>query len=808
MASDIKSGRYRIFSAGNPDVSIGVYNAAVNRGANIAVFKSVGSTTGASFSDVWDITYRADGTARIVNVYSGKLFDLWNGEAKNATNIQQWDENNSDAQKWTIEPTGKQTTRGTKVYKNYKICLAKDHRYIVDTFGQKASPGSNIMLYEYLGELDQEWNFVSVPLYESNGLYEIRSFAAPNMCLDVKTWSKENGARVHLFDVAGTNNQKWYLEQVDGKWKIRSINSGKYLDLFHGNEYVKDGQQVGQWENNNQSNQRWKLTEFGTYAIGGKECAVVSIGSYATSDGNTWLLDSSTGLTTLRTWVVVHAKDGTAVQLWVLVPTTATDKTMPIPQKMGVSARPTGAVRSDIEVGKSAYLTWECADAWATVGANHYEWRYRKRYMNATRSTWGAWSSWSEWRTANCNVRGNTAWLADDLPLEDRWFDWTQGKQEEFEYQVRTYGTGDTAAITGAPGDCVVKIWRRPKVNFTKAAFSGDGLHLEYISDYAYGTNHINVRHIKVARTGKNILRGGTYFATGDINTSFVIPLERINFKELQDGDQLTVYFDNGTEAFNRSDTIVQTLPVALNSASHVDFHINYKTNDKKNQLEVDFPALDTRKCYFAYGDKIYSVEEPYKVDGGRAYYSIPFPYEDFVVYCSAMSSDMDTWGVGTLDSSQVRYKPAHAWSWGTNDGLAIALNVADGIITDRSITNEHEKYRLSGRKRNVVRFDTVSNSEYTASGIIRGEDMLADLIALQEQKFALYRPPYGGMVRVAITDVSYTTNARYTEVKVSMVEVESLWLSTGETRHGATGYAFIWSRLTTLSGFLESWTG
>ena len=96
--------------------------------------------------------------------------------------------------------------------------------------------------------------------------YSIKSVNS-GKALDVSWGSKDNGANVLQYTYNGYLNQKWYLErQSDGYYVIKSANSGKVLDVAWGSK--DDGANVQQCEYYGNSAQQWELRKVGSsYAI-------------------------------------------------------------------------------------------------------------------------------------------------------------------------------------------------------------------------------------------------------------------------------------------------------------------------------------------------------------------------------------------------------------------------------------------------------------------------------------------------------------------------------------------------------------
>ncbi len=100
--------------------------------------------------------------------------------------------------------------------------------------------------------------------YQCTGLinYPIEKFiysCKDGRCLDA-TLDVFCGAGAQLWTWHGGKNQRWYIKKIEGNtFTIRSINSGKYLDVAG---YSMDNNAtVHQWNPNNSENQMWEINQ-------------------------------------------------------------------------------------------------------------------------------------------------------------------------------------------------------------------------------------------------------------------------------------------------------------------------------------------------------------------------------------------------------------------------------------------------------------------------------------------------------------------------------------------------------------------
>lgn len=139
--NEIEEGYYRIHSKLNYNFVFDVLNDSQEAGANLQVYEINNSN-----AQKFKITKRVDGTYKIANIRSGKVADVFGATFQNGTNIQMWDDTDNAAQKWTF------TKRDNN---SYSIYLAATN-FVIDLTGTNASNGGNIEIWEYVEGSTQE----------------------------------------------------------------------------------------------------------------------------------------------------------------------------------------------------------------------------------------------------------------------------------------------------------------------------------------------------------------------------------------------------------------------------------------------------------------------------------------------------------------------------------------------------------------------------------------------------------------------------------------------------------------------------
>ena len=140
-ANEIEEGYYRIHSKLNYNFVFDVLNDSQEAGANLQVYEINNSN-----AQKFKITKRVDGTYKIANIRSEKVADVLGATFQNGTNIQMWDDTDNAAQKWTF------TKRDNN---SYSIYLAATN-FVMDLTSANASNGGNIEIWEYVEGSTQE----------------------------------------------------------------------------------------------------------------------------------------------------------------------------------------------------------------------------------------------------------------------------------------------------------------------------------------------------------------------------------------------------------------------------------------------------------------------------------------------------------------------------------------------------------------------------------------------------------------------------------------------------------------------------
>ena len=256
------------------------------------------------------------GTFNIVSkLNNNKVADLSGGIIQNGGNIQLYQSNGTNAQKWKI-------TKNNDGY--YTISLASNNNYVLDVSGGIFANSSNVQLFISNNTPAQKW---IIEKCEDN-YYTIYSYNR-NYVLDVSGGLTSNGTNIQIFQSNGTNAQKFsltetttsssssgvserettpnYIDINNDTYMLSSVlNNQKALDLSGGT--IKNSSNIWLYTANYTEAQKWKFTKGndGYYTI-------------ALSSNNNYVLDVSGGIFNNYSNVQLYYRNNTPAQKWKLI---------------------------------------------------------------------------------------------------------------------------------------------------------------------------------------------------------------------------------------------------------------------------------------------------------------------------------------------------------------------------------------------------------------------------------------------------------------------------------------------------------
>lgn len=286
---DLDDGYYFINSLINSKKTLDVNHGIMEEGRNVEIYD-----LGYSINQKWYIEYVGDGFYKIlcnkdksyalqidgtnINIgkynnldtqkwairniddsyyiisKTGKYIDLYYGNTTNGTNIQVYDFNGGNGQKYKFIKTADGISEKVLEDGIYRISSALDNNMFIDVYGGYSTNGTNIHLWYRNSGNGQKYRIT----YLSNGYYKISSLLDLEKVFDVSYGSTYNGSNLAIYSDSNSINQQWIIKDTgDGYFNIVSNCNNLYVDVANGSAI--GGINILLWQKNNSSNQKFKF---------------------------------------------------------------------------------------------------------------------------------------------------------------------------------------------------------------------------------------------------------------------------------------------------------------------------------------------------------------------------------------------------------------------------------------------------------------------------------------------------------------------------------------------------------------------
>lgn len=414
--SSVEPGEYFIKSALTDHLVLDVPGASRDDGANVQLWDA-----NRSDAQKWRVSYDSQGLATITNVASGKVLDAQWGSSRPGTNVDQWSSNGTRAQKWRI-------TSGDQG--RVKIVSALDPAIVLDVAAANASAGANVGLWNANGSDAQAFSFIPTRPKVSSagqaditpGYYELASVVDPRKGIDLKDFAMNNGARLQLWGSSKTDNQIWKISrESDGFYRLVNTWSNKSLDSTDGTPIP--GTELQLWDTDmSNANQKWAI--------------------FSVTGGAYMLRNVGTGLVVNLRWgqarngmgIDGYLANGTTSQQWRLNPVQGPQEILDQWAKENRNLVPDGEyqIRPVVAPNYRVEVQWASRDAGARVwsyrsnGSAAQKWRIShddKGYVTLTNIASGkvldVFAAWKNW-PARVNQQPSNSSAAQKWIIQER----------------------------------------------------------------------------------------------------------------------------------------------------------------------------------------------------------------------------------------------------------------------------------------------------------------------------------------------------------------------------------------------------
>ena len=235
-AKIVEDGIYVIKPSYNSSKTLEVQNGSYGNFANIQINSNTYSQNQKFKIEQID----SSGYYRIIAIDSGKALDVYAGKKENGTNLNQYDWNGSDAQKWIIKEAGKD---------RYTF-ISKGSELAIDVYAASSSVGTNVQTYMPNNSSAQQFTLEKVQII-TDGEYEIDTKLKENQILDIAGGDTSNAVGVQIWEASNVDQQKFILKFLNGVYTITAKHSNKVLTVGeNGNIYQYDytGELGQQWD--------------------------------------------------------------------------------------------------------------------------------------------------------------------------------------------------------------------------------------------------------------------------------------------------------------------------------------------------------------------------------------------------------------------------------------------------------------------------------------------------------------------------------------------------------------------------------
>ncbi len=238
-------------TAFHSDKVLDVYGAGTKNGTNVQQCQS-----NKTKAQQWMIQETGDGYYNIISKCNYLFLDLHGASTKNGTNIQVYEPNGTKAQKFKFQKINSNTCG--KVLENgiYKISSGLNSKKVLDVSGGSTRNGANLQIWNSDNVQQQKFQIT----YNSNGkYYEIKALHS-NKVLDVAANGKTDGTNIWQYAGNNSNAQKWVLKDAgNGYFYIIAAYSGLYLDVAAAN--TANGTNVQVYTGNGTKAQKFKFNK-------------------------------------------------------------------------------------------------------------------------------------------------------------------------------------------------------------------------------------------------------------------------------------------------------------------------------------------------------------------------------------------------------------------------------------------------------------------------------------------------------------------------------------------------------------------
>ena len=251
----------KLISTNESKDKIGIYKICVGADPNKSLEIAGSSKENNAKVGLWDYGNATaqkfnfeyiDGYYKITARHTGKSLTVKDNELKENAEIVQSDYIGLDGQKWILRDSKKN---------GWLISPLSAPNLSISIQGNIVN-GANIVLLNIQSTDNQMFYLYNINKEEKvqeNGIYKIAVGVDSNKTLEVAGSDKANGAKVDIWNYGNVAAQKFYFEYKEGYYKISAMHTGKSLTAKENN--IKEGTEIIQSDYKGLDGQKWILRD-------------------------------------------------------------------------------------------------------------------------------------------------------------------------------------------------------------------------------------------------------------------------------------------------------------------------------------------------------------------------------------------------------------------------------------------------------------------------------------------------------------------------------------------------------------------
>jgi uncharacterized protein YvpB len=302
-------GTYYIRPASSLTRMVDVSSASLANGANVHIWSS-----NKTVAQQFDLAHDSEtGSYTITNINSHAALDVPGARAFAGANIQQYERNDTDAQRWYLVPDTARPGAYTLVSALSSQAQSATE-LVADVAGAQDANATNLRLWTANGTAAQSFYFLSTTYAHpssrtvADGSYTIRSSSNTSVVLDIPGASDAQSTQIQLYPSNGTAAQNYYVKWDEGThyYTITSLASGQVLDCRGAG--IVSGTVLQQYAPNGTPAQQWAIArnDDGSVTFSAAHSALV--------------IDVPGGNATTRARLQLYVSNSTLAQRFVLEP--------------------------------------------------------------------------------------------------------------------------------------------------------------------------------------------------------------------------------------------------------------------------------------------------------------------------------------------------------------------------------------------------------------------------------------------------------------------------------------------------------